>query len=131
MPNLPGDLIGLVNGESKGSPPPPTDDFFPRRSILARNLFDVLKMGLAIGLAAAIVFLLMTLISAIFGGSVLEFLRLLYPGLIPSLLQGLLIAFVLTYAFSFIFGSLVALVYNSLVLESFQDKSSYETHVTT
>lgn len=108
--------IAFVNGEASGNPPP-TDDFFPDRAILRVNLLDALRLGIAIGVAFAVIFVLMTLITAIAGGAgtVMDFFELLYPGLAPGLFAGVIIGFALSFVYGFIFGAILGVAYNTLI----------------
>ncbi len=107
--------------------PPPTDNLYPERTLLRANLLDTPKLGLAVGLAWAILFVLISLLVWIFGtGTVLSFFDLIYPGFTTNSFLGILIGFAWSFLYGLIFGLLIGIIYNSLAREQVSQWESWE-----
>ncbi len=122
------DILMLSEADPKGGPPP-TDNFFPERALLRSKTLDAPRLGIAVGLAWAIMFLLISLIVWIFGtGSVLDFFELIYPGFTANAFLGILIGFAWSFVYGFLLGLLIGLIYNSLVRHHVAENESWETY---
>lgn len=119
--------LALVNGEGKGNPPP-TDEFYPEKAILRVNLLDVLRLGIAIGLACVVLFLFSVLMSAFNGGTgfVVDFIELLYPGLVPGLLSAVIAGAALSFFYGVVFGLVLGAAYNVLIKGYLDENENYE-----
>ena len=123
-----GNILALTDVDSKGGPPP-TDMASREASLLRSSFLDALKLGIAIGLAWAIVFLLISLIVWISGrGTVLAFFEAIYPGFAPTAIGGILIGFAWSFLYGLVFGVIIGVVYNSLVRKSVLDSEGFETY---
>ena len=101
--------------------PPPTDMFYPTRTLLAKNLIDTSIFALALGLGSATLFILISLLAAFQGINKLQYLfNLLLPGFSTNLLITFLIGIGGSFLTAFILGAAVALIYNHYVRISYQ-----------
>ncbi len=108
--------------------PPPTDMFFSRSSQIKTNLIDTLRLGIAIGLAWAIMFIIISIIVWISGSSALGFFKLIYPGYISNTFLGIAVGFAWSFVYGFIFGIIIAILYNSLVRKTILESEGWETY---
>ncbi len=110
-------VLMLSEADPKAGPPP-TDEFYPERLRVAVNRLDPLRFGVAFGLAALILFAVITLLVWITGQvNVLGFLGLLFPGFAVHTLIGLFVGWIWTFVLGFLFGIFIALLYNALLRE--------------
>jgi tetrahydromethanopterin S-methyltransferase subunit F len=108
--------------------PPPTDMFFSRSSQIKTNLIDTLRFGIAIGLAWAIMFIIISIIVWISGSSALGFFEIIYPGYISNAISGIAVGFAWSFVYGFIFGIIIAILYNSLVRKTILESEGWETY---
>lgn len=112
-----------------GDPDPPaTDIFFPKRELLSCSLLNVIRLALAIGLAWAIMFLLLSLIALGTGGSsaVFDLFELLYPGAATGVYATIILGLALSFIYAFLFGLLLGLIYNSLMRRLVSDTETFD-----
>lgn len=123
-----GSILVFSEADPK-SGPPPTDMFFPERSRLRANLLDAPKLALAVGLAWAIMFLIISLVVWISGsGTVLSFFELIYPGFTSDAFVGLLIGIAWSFLYGLLFGLLIGMIYNSLARYQVVEHESWEAY---
>lgn len=121
-------IIVLTDADPKAGPPG-TDMIFSERTMLRSNLFDVSKLGIAIGLGWGIMFIIISVIVWISGaGTVLNFFELIYPGFVSNTILGILIGFAWSFLYGFISGIIIGIIYNSLVRLNVLYGESWETH---
>jgi len=108
--------------------PPPTDMFFSRSSQIKTNLIDTLRFGIAIGVALAIMFIIISVIVWFSGSSALGFFKLIYPGYISNTFLGIAVGFAWSFVYGFIFGIIIAILYNSLVRKTILESEGWETY---
>ncbi|MCL4707263.1 hypothetical protein KJ068_19075 [bacterium] len=123
-------LLLLTDATSKGGPPA-TDTFYSERALLRAGLFDSVKLGVAIGLAWALMFLLVSLIVLFSGQSaVLELFELIYPGMdLQNSFTVVSLGLVFSFVYGFVFGLITGVIYNSFVRRSVLESESFETFV--
>lgn len=104
--------------------PPPTDLFYPIRTLLSKNLIDTIRFAVAVGLGAAILFGFITLLVARRGSEVLgKFFAIVLPWFSSSPFTA---GFLWSFVFGLVFGLIVGRVYNGLVRSSYLDRNSWE-----
>jgi tetrahydromethanopterin S-methyltransferase subunit F len=118
----------LLTDPRTGPPPAGTDMFFSRSSQIKTNLIDSVRFGIAIGLAWAIMFIIISIIVWISGSSALGFFKVIYPGYISNTMLGIAIGFLWSFLYGFIFGIIMAILYNSLVRKTILESEGWETY---
>lgn len=123
-------ILLLSDADSKGGPPA-TDIFYSERALLRSGLFDSVKLGAALGLAWALMFLLMSLIVLFSGQSaVLQLFELIYPGMdLQNSFTVVSVGVVFSFVYGFVFGLITGVIYNSFVRKSVLESESFETFV--
>ncbi len=123
-------ILLLSDADSKGGPPA-TDIFYSERALLRSGLFDSVKLGAALGLAWALMFLLMSLIVLFSGQSaVLQLFELIYPGMdLQNSFTVVSVGVVFSFVYGFLFGLITGVIYNSFVRKSVLESESFETFV--
>lgn len=127
MSNSNDEKIILLADPSSG-PPPKTDMYFSERAMIRSSLLDAVKFGIALGLAWAFMFIIISIIGVIGGGKLLDFSNLLYPNLNTSVLFAFIIGFAFSFLYAFVFGIIVGVLYNSLVRRQLIEQESWETY---
>lgn len=118
------DLIALGDPQSG---PPPTDMFFYKSGQLKLNTLDPLRLGLAIGLAGAIVFLIMMIVARLRGlAQAFNLFNSFYPGFTLATNWSLLVGFAWSFLYGVIFGLLLGVLYNALLKYSLSGRESWE-----
>jgi tetrahydromethanopterin S-methyltransferase subunit F len=120
--------VTLLTDPQTGPPPASTDMFFSRSSQIKTNLIDTLRFGIAIGLAWAIMFVIISIIVWISGSSALGFFEIIYPGYISNAISGIAVGFAWSFVYGFIFGIIIAILYNSLVRKTIFESEGWETY---
>lgn len=118
------DDIVFPNEKISDDEPPPTDLFYPIRTLLSKNLIDTVKFAVAVGLGSAILFGFIALLVARRGSETLqEFFTILLPWFSSSPFAA---GFLWSFLLGFVFGLIVGRVYNGLVRSSYLDRDSWE-----
>ena len=121
-----GTLLMLSEADPK-SGPPPTDNYYPDRSRFNSALLDAPKFGIALGLASALIFLIISLLVAFSGaGHVLSFFELIFPGFSVNTIFGMVLGILEMFVFGYILGLSIAILYNSLMRHQIQENESWE-----
>ncbi|MDQ7062837.1 MAG: hypothetical protein Q9P90_01195 [candidate division KSB1 bacterium] len=119
-------LLMLSEADPK-SGPPPTDNYYPDRSRFNSALLDAPKFGIALGLASALIFLIISLLVAFSGaGHVLSFFELIFPDFSVNTMFGMVLGVLEMFVFGFILGLFIAILYNSLMRHQIQENESWE-----
>lgn len=118
----------LLTDPRTGPPPAGTDMFFSRASQVKTNLIDSVRFGIAVGLAWAIMFVLISIIVWFSSSSALGFFKLIYPGYISNAIVGIAIGFAWSFVYGFIFGIIIAILYNSLVRKTILESEGWESY---
>lgn len=120
-------------GPNGGRPPTDMDD--RGMPLLQTSLFDAIKLGFAVGLAWAVMFLFISLIAWLLGrGSVLAFFEAIYPGFVATptpvatAIGSIILGFAWSFLYGLIFGFIIGAVYNQLVKNSVFGQESFETY---
>lgn len=120
------DLLLLGDPQSG---PPPTDMFYPKRAELERNTLEPIRLGLAIGLGWAFLFVIMAIVARLRGLiQAFDFFKSFYPGFVPAANHGLLVGFGWSFLYGLIFGLLIGILYNALLKYSLSGKESWELY---
>jgi hypothetical protein len=123
------DILLLTDVHTKDEPPPRTDMFFSESAQLRANLLDTVKLGIAIGLASGIMFVIISLVALISnGGTGLGLFDCIFPGYSPTALLGIIIGVVWSVVYGFFFGIIVGILYNSVVRENVINRENWETY---
>lgn len=110
------DLYHLLPIDSKALPPPPapTDTHYPQGDPQPFSHLDPIRLGLSLGFAAAILFLVISLISSLLGGAILVLFEVFFPGLDLTAFSGIVIGSLLSFLAGAVFGLLLGVLYNAL-----------------
>jgi len=121
-------LILLTDIDPKGDPPS-TDMFFSERARVRSNLLDSIKLGIAIGLACGIMFMIISSVAFISDkGTGLKFFEFIFPGFSSTAIFGIFVGFGWSALYGFIFGIIIAVIYNGLVRLNILNGDSWETY---
>ncbi len=124
---MPFDDFVFLDEKGSDDDPPPTDMFYPLRTLLSRNLLDTVKFALALGLGVAALFSFISLLVALRGSPELtQFFTLVVPGFTANAAVAFITGFVWSFLIGFVLGSILALVYNHQVRTAYLDKKSWE-----
>lgn len=118
----------LLTDPQTGPPPASTDMFFSRSSQIKTNLIDSVRFGIAVGLAWAIMFVIIAMIVWISDKMVLDFFEMIYPGFLSNDLARIGVGFLWSFGYGFVFGIIIAILYNSLVRRTILDGESWENY---
>ncbi|KAA3609213.1 MAG: hypothetical protein DWQ05_23035 [Calditrichaeota bacterium] len=117
----------LLHDEFSENEPPPTDMFYPLRTLLSKNLIDTVKFAFALAFALAALFSFISLMIALTGSSELnQFFKLVMPGFSSNAALAFIAGFGWSFLFGLVFGSVLALVYNHQVRSSYLSGESWE-----
>ncbi len=113
-----------------GRPPNRTDTRFSREGFVRSNTFNALYMAFSIGITLVLSFILLSFIQTMdLPGVDLKCLETLIPCYSCSEPFANIWAFIFIFLYGLVFGSLLAWVYNSLVMGTVIESYTYDTFV--
>ena len=108
--------------------PPPTDPFYPDKSLLRFSLLDTLRLAVAIAAGWSVVSFIVSIFVVLAERPVVvELFKVIFPGFGVSG-GAFLLGFVWGFIYGFIFGLAVSLVYNGLVRRKVLEEDSWEKY---
>ena len=121
-------LLADTTTNHEGEEPPPTDLFYTRAALRRISALDALRLGVAVGAAWAVRFLLIIPGAIMSGGSsALMVVQAFYPGFIPGF-GGIILGLALSFVYGMIGGVSIGTLYNSLVNRAVLSGENYETY---
>jgi len=121
-------LLADTTTNHEGEEPPPTDMFYTRAALQRSSALDAMRLGVSIGIAWMVLFLLIIPGALMSGGNAsLLVVQAFYPGFTAGA-GGILFGLALSFVYGTIGGIAIGSLYNSLVQREVLAGENYETY---
>ncbi len=118
--------IKLTYLGTHGKPPRRTDMGFSKAYLVRNSMFNALGLGLSAGFAFAALFILLCLLQVSGATIDLKCLESVVPCFSCTNPFYSLWAFISMFLYGFVFGGLIGLIYNSLILTNVTETDTYD-----
>lgn len=124
--------ILLLKGEAENQDyeddPSPSDVNYFLQSQLRNSALNAVFLGIAVGFAWGIMFVIFSLVAGSNGSNVLDIFKSFYPYFEINSFSGILTGFAWSFLYGGIFGFLIGALYNAFLRQAFLSGEGFETY---
>ena len=121
-------LKGEVAEQDYEDDPSPSDVNYFLRGTLRSNVLNAVFLAIAIGLAWAIMFVILSIIAGVSGSNVLDVFQTFYPYFTVTTFGGIVTGFAWSVLYGFVFGFIIGVLYNTFLRQAIISGEGYETY---